>query len=166
MKKLLLATCITIVLASCQKEDAFLPQSLPVKERIAELIHKADANLYADVYASNPSLKAPKPSVRYCPGIFVILQGDPASGTCFSSQNVCFVIVTAALPQPGGGNHDGDNLGGNPISELSTNINEQYGDDINARLVINTQPIEMKEVSSLSLNFVENGTALMRYKQK
>lgn len=162
MKKLILSACVAIALVGCEKKEAGLtptsPQNISIKEQVASVIQKADADLYRKIYLSGQNEKAPKPSVKYCPGVFVILDHDVASGTCFPNQNVCFIIIGPAKSGTGG-------VQPPETTPITSDLNEVYGNDALAELIINSSPVpQVKQVSALNVSFDNNGVATFNYK--
>lgn len=94
-KNVLLFALLIVGMASCKKET-ILPRanSASVETELADLIQKGDAEAYDAIYTNNSNQKGPKPTVKFIRGVFVILNGDVESGTCFPHQCVCFTIIT------------------------------------------------------------------------
>ncbi len=148
MRKLLIFASIALAFTGCKKEEvSVVQQSTSINKQVADVIKKADADLYDQIY-NNTNSKKPKPSIKYCPGVFVILQGDPASGTCFPNQNVCFVIITFGPLVEGGDD-------GPAHSQITSNLIENYEEGDFATLILNTPHNNppTKGVRSLNVNF-------------
>lgn len=94
-KNVFMLALLVMGLVSCKKESV-LPSSTTgsMETQLAELIQKGDPETYNAAYTNQTNYRAPKPTIKFIPGVFVILQGDVASGTCFPHQCVCFTIIT------------------------------------------------------------------------
>ena len=94
-KNVLLLATIIMCFASCKKENVLPTNSNESTEtQLADLIQKGDPSAYDAIYTNNSNQKGPKPTVKFIRGVFVILNGDVDSGTCFPHQCVCFTIIT------------------------------------------------------------------------
>ena len=145
---------VIAALASCKKEtNAFIqPQNLSMADQVANVIKKADPDLYSKVYGSQSNAKKPNDGVRYLPGVFYIPQGTgPTSGidnaTCLGTDNVCMVIITSPKSMAGS------------VSELTSNIDETY-ETTTAQLILNDgESPTVKQINSIKVN-LDNGVSL------
>ena len=155
-KNVLMLALLVMGLVSCKKESV-LPSNTSdsMETQLAELIQKADPETYDAIYTNHTNHKGPKPSIKFIPGVFVILQGDVASGTCFPHQCVCFTIITwPAFIQ-----------GTSPVpTQIPVPYSQtflQYGE---AELIMNVSPNPITVPNLRSINVVNvNGLPRMSY---
>ncbi len=154
--KLILLACISVTFASCKKDavQSAQPQSptISMNEQIADLIKRADKNLYDEVYNQNSTRATPV--VTTIPGYYRIPgQGEPGGGSvddgyCFQVPGVCMVVVTS------GAGRSGDPLVSNTITG---NVTKTYSADDNARLIENTSSPVVQNIAGLSTTINNNG---------
>lgn len=99
MKKLLFIAALAITIAGCTKETvkptAPSGENSSIETQVADLVQKADPELYNKIYNRDPNSKAPVPIIEITHGIFVAQGGDIASGTCYPNPNcVCHISIT------------------------------------------------------------------------
>lgn len=155
-KNVLMLSLLVMGLVSCKKESV-LPSSIPesMETQLAELIQKGNSETYDAIYTNH---KGPKPSIKFIPGVFVILDGDVASGTCFPHQCVCFTIITwpafigETSPVP---------------TELILPYSQTYPRLGEAELILNASPAPIS-IPNLSSVYVrnENGIPTISYTTK
>lgn len=157
MKKNVLFLALLLVgMASCKKETVRpTTASDSFETQLADLIQKGDPQAYDAIYTNNSNQKAPKPSIKSLPGVFVILDGDVASGTCFPHQCVCFTIITwPAFIQ-----------GTSPVAtEIPVPYSQTFQQVGEAELIMNVSPnpITVPNLGSISVVNV-NGLPKMSY---
>ena len=155
--KLILLACVSVAFASCKKDnmESAMPQSpaISMDQQVADLIRKADKNLYDKIYNQSKSTdqRTGTIDVKIIHGIFISLQGDIASGTCFPhATNPCMVIVTAGTP------------GGSSGNDLNADL--QFPEADPAQLVINISEPVVKQITELTTTNNLNGSINVTYK--
>ncbi|MBA3706465.1 MAG: hypothetical protein H0W84_11380 [Bacteroidetes bacterium] len=153
--KLIMLACISITFASCKKEGAELAQplspTLSMDEQVADLIKRADKNLYDEVYGRH-SERDLIPGKDYVPGYFRIPEqdkngGDVSQGYCLQVNMVCVAIVSTP------GSSRSSLSGGN----LDTDVDLQFSAADNARLIINSPQPVVKSITSFKTRRNSNG---------
>ena len=152
--KLILLAFVSITIASCKKDaiQSAQPQSptISMNEQVADLIKRADKNLYEEVYGHN-SERDIVPGKDYIPGYFRIPgQGEPGAGNvddgyCAPVNAVCIAIVSAGLSNA------------LPGSNLNSNVNLQFSAADNARLIINSPQPVVQSIKELRTSSNSNG---------
>lgn len=136
MKKLLFLATVAIAVVGCKKETALTPT--PVKEvhlqdQVESLIKKADAGLYNSIFSS-ASQRKPYVSVDFIRGTFVAQGGDISSGTCYPTNSVCMVLVSALqVPE--------DATSNLAVSEIKEDVTLLFGSDVSTSIILNTTPL-------------------------
>lgn len=156
MKKLRLyaVTAITIVLASCSKDETtkpVQPQHLSAAEQVMTIIKKADAKLYNSLYGNGTGMKAPKTDVRYLPGVFYIPPAGLDDATCLGTNSVCMVIITAKKSLDPGPD----------ATMITSDVDETY-DPGTATLILNDdedKPTTL-DITSFSVAFKGDGSSV------
>lgn len=151
MKKLLFISALAITIAGCTKETmkpaASSGENSSIETQVADLIQKADPELYSIIYTNNPGSRAPKPSIKIIHGIFVILNGDPASGTCFPNPNcVCSISITwpAFVTDS------------TEVSDITGNYYVEYTEPGEGEIIMNDSvPYTIHDLSSVDVKFDE-----------
>jgi len=158
MKKLRLyaVTAITIVLASCSKDETTKPaqpQHMSMAEKVADLIRRADAKLYNSLYTQGAEAKTSKDHVRYLPGVFYIPRTGLDDATCLGTDNVCMVIIDS----PKSFDLDTD------ATPITSDVNETY-EPGTAKLILNDSDKPSSfPITSFRVAFKE-GDAYVDYK--
>lgn len=161
MKKIILFAYIATVMTSCCKEDEVKPvspvNSASYEEQVADLIQKTDENLYNKVYNSNGNderVITTSVTVRFIPGTFVVLDGDVASGTCFPTNSICMVLVSASV------NADVQ------VGPVGTGVHFTYSRTQEAKIIVNSSPSPiLSSVSEVSTSAGANGSVNIFYRQ-
>lgn len=145
MKKLILFTALCIIAVGCKKEEAApvqpTTQNVSMKQQVANLIQKADTDLYDQVYGQVRNER--RPIVKGIPGIFFIPSGGIDEATCWPAFNVCMVIVISSrLEQQ---NITGPEAG----FFINGDYNESFPQDVIAKLILNRGTPETKIIREL-----------------
>jgi hypothetical protein len=151
MKKLIFFACVSLALLSCKKETPLTPtlkESNSLEKQVAEVIFKADKNLYNKVY--NHNKKAPIVDVKIIHGIFVAQQGDIASGTCLPHPtNPCMIIVS--------GKFASNTPTFNGIGVITGNQVIEFAEEDEACVIANTSTPVVQKPSRLKTQLNSNG---------
>jgi len=155
-KNLILLAAIVIGMASCKKETVTpATPGKTMETQLADLIQKGDPEAYDEIYTNHSNQKGPKPSVKFIRGVFVILQGDVESGTCFPHQCVCFTIITwPAFIQ-----------GTSPLpTEIRLPYSQTFYQNGEAELILNASPNPITVPNLGSVNVINvNGMPKINY---
>ena len=160
MKKLILSIAVAAIFTGCKKENAQLnvtPQNTSFDGKVADLIQRADKDLYDQCYNSQ-NQKGPIVTVKSIPGAYVILGGDIAAGKCYPTNGVCITIISVAKSL--------QNVTGlAQFSIINSDFNETYGDDVTAELVLNSSPFPtVKQITAINGHFDDKGVLEFFYK--
>lgn len=155
MKKLILAAIVTIAVVSCKKET-IVPQvashdAAKNEKLVAELIQRADENLYAQIYEHNQRL--PHVGIKEIHGIFV-WSGQPENGTCFPHPtNPCMIIVSAL-----------EKLGANePVEPIIPGVLYTFTPEQEALLIFNTPEPKVQTLTQLKTEVDSKGVTTISY---
>ena len=157
--KLFAVTAITIVFASCSKDEAtkpIQPQHMPVTQQVMDLIRKADFKLYNNLYGNRAEAKTTKDHVRYLPGVFYIPRTGLDDATCLGTDNVCMVIIDSPKKLDPGPD----------ATMITSDVDETY-DPGTAELIINdSDNPTATPVTALKVSIKGDGAgAIFSYKQ-
>jgi len=162
--KLILLACISIALTSCKKDEAQLAQpqtpTISIEEQVADLIKKADKNLYDEVYNQNSTInrETKEPEVIIYHGVFVADHGDIASGYCQPHPtNPCFVTIIF-----GEGGADGGEVNVEVFN--GENSEQVYSEEDHARLILNTSSPVAYNITTLNTTTQSDGNLLVNFK--
>lgn len=145
MKKIILFTALCIVAVSCKKEEVApvqpATQNVSMKQQVADLIQKADNDLYQQVYGQVRAER--RPIVKGIPGIFFIPSGGIDEATCWPAFNVCMVVVISSRVAQ-------QNVTG-PEAGFFVNgdYNESFPQDVIAKLIINRSIPETRIINEI-----------------
>jgi hypothetical protein len=157
MKKLILPIAIlAIALASCKKETSAPAEQtggMNIKEQVADIIGKADHELYDRIYNSDPNSRAPKPSIKVTHGIFHIPPPPygAADGTCLPCGScVCHITITwpAFVTDS------------TEVTEITENYYASFSEVDEAEIVLNdTIPYKVDSIKSVNVKFDNTGAS-------
>ncbi len=140
-----------LVLVSCKKETPLTPtltENNSLETQVAEVIFKADKNLYNKIY--NHNKRSPIVDVKIIHGIFVAQQGDIASGTCLPHPtNPCMIIVS--------GKFASNTPTFNGIGVITGNQVVEFAEEDEASVIANTSTPVVQKPSRLTTQMNSNG---------